>query len=114
LGSLGVGKGWVMFGTWYMLAPGGPFRRLENYRVLIPSPHLPTKVTYNKSWKIIAFVVRASQTEEKDTGPVCLNKIAGTMVQLSSGLGGGEGWPEEKGFPCLSPAHHLGCSELSG
>lgn len=53
----GWGRGWVMFGTWYMLAPEGPFRRLENYRVLTLSPRLPTKGTYNKSWEIIAFAV---------------------------------------------------------
>lgn len=46
-----------MFGTWYVLAPEGPFRRLENYRVLTLSPRLPTKGTYNKSWEIIAFAV---------------------------------------------------------
>lgn len=32
-----------MFGAWYVLATGGPLRRLENYRVLMLSPRLPTK-----------------------------------------------------------------------
>lgn len=50
-------RGWVMLGARYVLAPEGPFRRLENYRVLMPSPRLPTKGTYNKCREITASAV---------------------------------------------------------